>query len=231
MLFVQVSVWKALYGVNDNFNASLSEVLTYTFLSSVLLLRLRLYPGQQIGKSVYTGTLGTDMLKPVSLMLLHTGNEAGRMAFSLVTYSLPVLFLAHLLYGILPPASPGALCAFLVTCLLGMVIFVLFNAIVGYSAFWLLNNWFMPWFERALIMLLGGTTVPIWFYPDGLEAVSRYLPFKYIGFVPISFYLNRIPPSQAGGQILVQLFWIGLLLAIERLVWRQAQKKITVQGG
>ena len=231
LLLVQASVWTALYAQGQQRSATLREALTFVVLSNFVLYAIRLYPGRRIGDSVYSGELGVDMLRPVNLMALHTGNEIGRRLFSLLTASLPVAVVALLAYGLLPPASPMALAYFLLTGLLGVVVFLLFDAIVGYSAFWLMNNWFMPWFERALITLFGGTIIPLWFYPAQLADVAAFLPFKYIGYMSIDLYLGRVAAAEGWRVVAVQLLWIAVLWGIERLVWRAAQQKITVQGG
>ncbi len=231
LLFVQASVWTALYAQGQRQGTSLSQAITYMVLTNFILNVLRINPGRRIGQSVYSGDLGADMLRPINLMLLHTGNELGRMLFSLAFGSVPIVALAAAVYGLLPPAGPAALALFLTTGALGAVIFLLFDTIVGYSAFWLMNNWYMPWFERALITLLGGTIVPLWFYPKALTDIAAYLPFQYISYMPVDLYLGRVDPAQGWRVMAVQLLWIGILWALERLVWRVAQRKITVQGG
>lgn len=231
LLFVQASVWTALYAQGQYQGTTLAQAITYMVLTNFILNVLRIGPGRRIGQSVYSGDLGADMLRPVNLMLLHTGNELGRMFFGLMFGSLPIVLLAMAVYGLLPPAGAAALALFLLTGLLGAVIFLLFDTVVGYSAFWLMNNWYMPWFERALITLFGGTIVPLWFYPKALVDVAAYLPFKYISYMSMDLYLGRVDPAQGWRVVAVQLMWIAVLWALERVVWRAAQRKITVQGG
>ena len=231
LLGVQASVWMALYAQGQYAGSTLAQAITYMVLTNFVLNTLRINPGRRIGQAVYSGDLGADMLRPINLMLLHTGNELGRMLFSLLFGSLPIVVLALAVYGLLPPAGIAALGMFLLTGLLGAVIYVLFDTIVGYSAFWLMNNWYMTWFERALITLFGGTIVPLWFYPKVLTDMAAWLPFKYISYMSLDLYLGRTDAAQGWQVAAVQLLWIAGLWALERLVWSRAQRRITVQGG
>ena len=231
LLVVQASVWQALFQHCSYQGTTLSQSITYTILSTVLLQKMQINPGQSIGQSVYSGDLGSNMLRPMNLLLLSTCNEAGKMIFSLLTYTIPTMIIANVIYGILPPIGIGAFVSFLISACFGLILFTLFDSIVGYSAFWLLNNWYMPWFESALLALFGGTIVPFWFYPQWLICITKFLPFQYFFAIPINFYLGKLSESYIWQIAGMQLMWIALFWGIERLVWHAAQNKIMIQGG
>lgn len=231
LLVVQASVWQALYKQGAHSGATLSDSITYIVLSTVVLQKLQMCPGETVGLSVYNGDLGIDMIRPVSLLMLHICNQAGKAMFSALTYTMPTLIIACVIYGVQPPAGIGAFFAFLLTSALGLILYMLFDSVIGYSAFWLMNNWYMAQFERAFIVLFGGTIVPFWFYPAALTNISRWLPFQYFVAVPINFYLGKIQSSLLIHNVLIQLLWIAVFLASERLIWKAAQQKIMVQGG
>ncbi len=205
--------------------------MTYMVITSTLLQVLDLKIGTAIGRTVYDGSIGQDMLKPTSLQAQHAANELGGALFHAVAYALPLLLVAVVCYDLLLPASGAAFGVFLVSAALGRVIAALINCIIGYSAFWLMNNWFMSYFEKALMVLFGGTLVPMWFYPAWLNEVSAYLPFKYVNYLSLDLYLGRVPSQEIPAMLGMQVLWIAVLLLIERAVWHAAQRRITVQGG
>lgn len=49
--------------------------------------------------------------------------------------------------------------------------------------------------------------------------------------VPLSLYVGRIVPADAGRYVLVQVVWIVLLAVVLRLFWRRADRQVVVQGG
>ncbi len=230
-LFFQICLWFALYQSGRTGVSTLAETLTYLVFSSILLPTLQLGIGRQIGDAVYSGDLGSAMLRPISLQRFYMLRELGGAAFHLCTVVVPVLYLATRFFDFLPPAGLPALLAFLATAVLGAVIYNLYDIILGYSAFWLMTTWYMPWFKRVVFQMFGGVMIPLWFYPKILVSIAAYLPFQHIVYTPIELYLGRMPAESVFSVLALQLLWIALLWLIERLVWRLAQKKITVQGG
>ncbi|MDR3123717.1 MAG: hypothetical protein LBU16_08075 [Treponema sp.] len=81
------------------------------------------------------------------------------------------------------------------------------------------------------MFFFGGAIVPLWFYPTGLQNISRYLPFRYISFEAIDFYLGKAPLGQAGQSLVIALFWCLILSAVSQALWTLARKKLTVNGG
>lgn len=231
LLAFQICLWNALYQSGHQNTSSLSETLTYLVLSTIVLQVFRFDMGRMIGEAVYSGEVAVDLLRPVSLQVQNVSRSMGDACFRMLTETAPTLLLASLAVHLQPPAGGHAFFVFVLTALLGTVIYNLFDCIVGYSAFWFLNNWYMPWFKRALFTVFGGVAIPLWFYPQVLRSIAAYLPFQHIGFTPIEIYLGRIAPSGFLRVIGIQCLWIGLLFLLERFVWRLAQKKILIQGG
>lgn len=73
--------------------------------------------------------------------------------------------------------------------------------------------------------------VPIWFYPEFLKSVSYWLPFRYMTFEPINIFLMKTSVEQAWVPILAALLWLVVLSLADKLIWRAAAKKLTVNGG
>ena len=89
--------------------------------------------------------------------------------------------------------------------------------------------------KRAVILLLSGGLLPLTFFPDWWTSISHYLPFEYIRFVPINIYLGKYTFAAAGFDnlvvvLLVQVFWVVLLLVACKLFWRVAFKKFSGAG-
>lgn len=73
--------------------------------------------------------------------------------------------------------------------------------------------------------------MPLWFYPEALNEVSRFLPFRYIAFEPVNFFLERTPLNQVWDILLMGILWLVLLTVLDQIMWRLAIQKITVNGG
>lgn len=231
LLFIQSEVWYALFKQGKQVEATLGEAITYMILSSILLKRIQLYPGHALSKSISNGEIALELNKPISLILFYTAQEAGKAFFRFVVTAIPMFVFSLSFFAFLPPINFTYFVLFLITSVLGLVILVLFDCILGYSSFWVMNNWYIPRIESALFIFFGGTTVPLWFYPQWILNICNVLPFRYITYDVINIYLGRITVSGVLKVIFIQIFWILLLWIFERMIWMKATKKIIIQGG
>jgi ABC-2 type transport system permease protein len=135
------------------------------------------------------------------------------------------------MYGFSPPAEPWMVLFLVVAVINGSLRLFYFRYLLGLVSFWLIHNPFIDWYFITVESLFSGNVVPIWFYPAWLAALSRFLPFRYFIFEPVSVYLGKTPASEAGTVLLMQFIWLGLFVGIERLIWSRAHKKLIIQGG
>ena len=231
MLVARYALWAALFATGNAQDATLSETMTFFVVTDVLMIWMASYYGDTIGADIKSGDIAQRLIRPFPYHLqLVAGFHAGALC-NTVTRALPMLLAAIFFVGIMPPVSVVAFGFFLVSLVLGGIIYALIDLIISYTAFWLTEYWYLSWFKSALFMLFGGVMLPIWFYPSWLQALCLVLPFQYSIFAPISIYLGRIPVSNFGIILVMQVLWIALLYACERALWRMAQHKIVVQGG
>jgi len=117
--------------------------------------------------------------------------------------------------------------ALLLALLLNFFIFL----IVSVSAFWLTE---VERFFHALqiaIMVASGGVFPITVFGNTYVAVSRFLPFQYTSFFPISVMTGALPIAAILNGMFVQLVWIVLLAALTNIVWRAGLKRYVAAGG
>jgi ABC-2 type transport system permease protein len=57
------------------------------------------------------------------------------------------------------------------------------------------------------------------------------LPFKCIYAIPLTIYISKLSPNETMNGIVLQVFWLALLVLLGRFVWRRAYSHLTVQGG
>jgi len=231
ILAARYALWVALFATGNATQSSLIETMTYFVLCDIIRLWLASSYGNDIGDDIRTGDIAQRLVKPCSYHLLLVASFHASSITLTITRALPMLFVALVFIGLLAPVSVFAFVFFILSVMLGAVIYSLVDLIISYTAFWLTDYWYLSWFKRSLFTLFGGLALPIWFYPDWLANICNYLPFQYTMFQPLAIYLGRVHPDQIIYTFIIQLFWIGILLLAERTVWRFATKKLTVQGG
>ena len=231
MLGARYALWLALFETGNATNTSLTETMTYFVVADMVMIWLAASYGNTIGSDIKSGELAQKIIRPFSYHFQLVTEFHASAVTATFTRSVPIFAVAVIFIGLLPPASLRAFFIFILSALLGGVIFSLIDLIVSYSAFWQQEYWYIPWFRRALFTIFGGTMLPLWFYPDWLLAICNVLPFQYAIFGPMEIYLGRVYGGEVGGLLAMQLMWIVLLFGLERVIWLRAQYKLVVQGG
>lgn len=230
MIVAEAEIWKALYGGAVFHGTTVTDTITYVVLQA-LLNCLCIDLGNEIGMDYYQGLIGQRMIFPVSYKLFDYFSSLGRRLPDLLFYVLPMAIICVCFYGFSVPANLWMIPIFLLSMLLGCIISTLISTILGYTAFWLRNNWYIRFLRGALYTLLGGTFIPMWFFPQWLVDIASYSPFYYSTYAPLSIYLERVQGLEIAIALLSQCVWIVVLLGLEAIIWRRAQRKLVVFGG
>ena len=231
VLFVQYCLWKTLIGSGLRPDIKLAQMITYIAINEVIGALTRGDFANELGVSIQDGSVAMHFLRPASYQLYLFSSFMGRNCYRLFTSSLPAVIICAVLVGLPPPASFIHFWLFIVHTMMGIVIIFELIYITGMLAFWTQRTWFLSWYVSALSAFFGGTIVPLWFYPRILNRLSAFLPFRYISFEGINYFLGKAPASAAGLSISMAMLWVFALFFIGQLLWRQAQKKITINGG
>lgn len=232
-VFFRIAIWIAVYrGVSAVDGVSLPEMITYAVLAGTVLGAWewgRLIQGLDV--AISKGDIAVFLLRPLRYPLYLLASECGNLLFRLLAVVLPIVLSVGYSYGLLPPASTSHALLFLPFWLLSFLLLFLLTLLFGLSAFWLMTAFSLEWLLQALLTLLSGSFVPLWFFPESWQAALRYLPFAWVGFHPVSVYLGKLSPEQALAQLGLGIAWALVLGALSAWLWHRATLRISVQGG
>ncbi len=229
-LFIMKSVWTALYAQNAApAGVSLPAIITYTAVALLMSIILEIDGTRLIQTRVREGTIATDLMKPINLVLFFFSDGVGQTLLH-AALLIPALILSLLIVHIDVP-GPAALAAFALSFVLGYVVNFLLNFTMNAIAFWTLETFAIQLMVRWVSDLLGGQIVPLIFFPAGLQNVVLALPFAAIYSTPLLIYLGNIGPSQYAAALGLQAMWALAFAAVSAGIWRAAQRHIVIQGG
>ena len=79
--------------------------------------------------------------------------------------------------------------------------------------------------------ILSGLVLPIPFFPNVLQKISNFLPYRYVSDFPFRLYVGNISLQEGIKGIIIQIIWIIILILIGKLITKKALKKVVIQGG
>ncbi|MFW0120866.1 ABC-2 family transporter protein [Rothia sp. CCM 9419] len=81
----------------------------------------------------------------------------------------------------------------------------------------------------SVIALLGGSIIPLDFYPSYIQDVVKFMPFKYIYYEPTAILIGV--NDYSGEGLLISGFWCLLLSLISLFLLKFLRKRIVFNGG
>ncbi len=224
--------WKALYkdgGTAGGVNVE--SMLVYIIMSSVLSVLLITNVEKRIEQSVQKGTVATDMMKPVSLFGIYFAEDIGTIIALILQNILPILLIGSLLIKVPKMTDLHDLPLFVLSVLLSFFINWFLAALFGMMAFSAVNIDALIQVKKHLIRLISGSIIPLWFFPDPIANVLKFLPFPYIYQLPLSIYIGRGTRAEIFTGMEIQLAWAVVLFLVFLFAQKQITRKVMVQGG
>jgi ABC-2 type transport system permease protein len=214
---------------------SLPQLTTYIWLQQAFLAFIALwFRDNELFQLITTGNIAYELCRPSGLYGFWYAKLLAQRLSAATLRCFPILIAA----GFLPPAyrlqAPPDLARFLlflVVLLLGLLVLVAISMLLHISVFITLS-------PAGSIILFGitgeffaGMIIPIPLMPEWLQRVAYALPFRLAADFPFRVYNGHIPTEEAAAGIVIQLIWLGALIALGRFLMNRAMRRLVVQGG
>ena len=171
------------------------------------------------------------MMKPVSLFGIYFAEDIGTIIALILQNILPILLIGSLLIKVPKMADLRDLPLFVLSVLLSFFINWFLAALFGMMAFSAVNIDALIQVKKHLIRLISGSIIPLWFFPDPIANVLKFLPFPYIYQLPLSIYIGRGTRAEIFTGMEIQLAWAVVLFLVFLFAQKQITRKVMVQGG
>ncbi|WP_042167779.1 ABC transporter permease [Paenibacillus gorillae] len=233
IMLASVFLWQTAYGggIGNVQSLSLQDLTTYTILSIILSSMFVCDVQNTIYYKIREGQIVTDFYRPIPLLACYLADDIGGSLSSLANKALPLIVFASLFFGIPWPSFLLNFLLFIPSCLLSYGILWLLSALVGLIAFWVMELGNMGMVKDSIVRVLSGSIVPLWFFPESVQTVSKFLPFQYTYQTPLGIYIGNIGTKEALTALAVQAVWVILLFLLLAAGWKRTKKKTLIQGG
>lgn len=230
--FVRASVLMAAVHANSGFGGyDRGTIGAYTWLSQGLLGAIAFWTLPDIVERIRTGDVAIDFLRPIDIQFAHLAEYLGRALCTLLPRGVPSILIGTLTFGLAFPTTASTYVLGAISLLIAIVLSFLSMFAVSLAGFWLIETRGL----RALHMICGtflaGLFAPIHLFPGWLRAVAYATPFPSMLQWPIDVLSGRTSGLAAVGIVVVQCFWLAVLVGLGQLLLRAGRHKLEVQGG
>jgi ABC-2 type transport system permease protein len=227
-LIIFSHLWKIVVARADGIHFNPDQLLWYITLNEWVLIAL---PEIQLDMEhdLRSGRLAYLLPKPISYLGGKIAEGIGTLFLNLTVLGI-VGFLFSWLWSGYPPFSFLTLC---ISIFLGYVagfVALIFQVLIGLSAFWLREVAPFNWIWEKLLFVFGGLILPLSTYPLWMQKIAAWTPFSCILgtrsalALDASFYHITV--------VITSLFgWALVGLALTLVTYRRGLRILNIEGG
>lgn len=229
---LRASVMIALYGARRQVSGiSLEDAIIYTGISQAIIAYLSLFGWYEIIRSIYSGQIAADLLKPMPYFNFWMAQDFGRALVNLIMRGLPIILFYAVLFDISYPMQPGQWLALLLSLLLAWMVSFAWRFLINLPAYWVPDAVGIARLGFTLSWFLSGFLMPLRFFPEWFSRLCYLTPFPYLVNTPIEIYLGLHTPAEMLRLLLAQTAWFVVLMGLGQWVLRRGVHRLVIQGG
>ncbi|MFD9794163.1 ABC transporter permease [Streptomyces sp. NPDC059070] len=233
LIGLQAALWTAVYsGAGDDTPAgwlSLRQTMVYAAAGTIWVLCLpNLGLARQLETKIRDGRITTELLLPMGFLSQWFSAAVGRSLGITALVGLPAAAVGGAL--LLPfDISIGYVLQLALTSAIAFVILFNLSYMTGLSAFFIRRVEGLNEVREALLLLLGGSMMPLSLYPAPLRDAVVWTPFAHGFYTPLGTLVKD--PFVDTRLIVIGLVWSVLLTAASALCTRGSLRKLVIAGG
>ena len=233
---MEILVFRAFYAVNPAaFPMTFEATASYIWLQQAFLAVFAAWLLEpEIFDCIVDGNVAYELCRPVNIYdMWFARSMASRLSRAMLR-CIPILLVAPLLpepYGISPPPSGGCFCAFLFMLVHSFLVSVAFYMWIYVLTFYTISPMGLRIMVGSVVEFLSGGGIPLPFFPEKIQRFLEVLPFASMQNVPLRVYSGSMTPAKMQEAILLQLFWLVMLVIVGRAMCARAVRHVTLQGG
>jgi ABC-2 type transport system permease protein len=229
---LRTAVLVALYGSQGEVNQlSLQGAITYVAISQAMIAFLYIFGTYDLMATVYSGSIGADLLKPLHLVTSWMARDLGRSLVNLVGRGVILVALFSLVYPVQLPQRLWQWLAFGLALTLGWLVSFAWRFLVNLSSFWSADARGIARVAYTISQLLSGFIMPLRLYPDWFSQLCKLTPFPALFNTATEIFLGLLSGRELWLALLNQVAWLVALAALTLWLYRAGVRRLVIQGG
>lgn len=231
IMFIYLMLWRNIYGQKGGSigGLTINKMIWYLVITELVNLS-RTDIHNQVNEDVKTGNIAYLLNKPYNYVLYCFSYFIGEIGIKLLTNGIVGLVIGLLYVGPLQGFNfvyvPFMLLSLLVGCMIHFFIYI----VLALTSFWFEENSAFFWIYSKLVFTLGGMLMPVDLFPKWLQAITKYLPFVYVTYIPAKLTVD-FSFSRFLVQFPIQLLYLIFFFIIALAMYRKGARNLNVNGG
>lgn len=232
-LILSVYLWKNIFEASGKTiinGYNFDRIVLYYIVTTIIFKVQQSGIIGTISNEIYNGTLNKFLLYPINFFLFKISTFLGNAIIYLFQLGI-ILYLYYNFYSdsAFKPDIYFSL-FFVLTIILGGILYFYMNAICELIAFWADNIWSLGVMLRMSTAFFAGVMVPISFFPGWALKLLKYSPYPYLIDLPMKIFFQNTTYDQLLRGIIAQISWIFIFAIISKLIWIKGRYKYTGVG-
>jgi len=229
---LRAAVLLALFQVKPVVNGmTQADGLTFVAFSQALIAFLFIFGTYDVMNTVYTGSIGADLARPMDLFFYWMARDFGASLVNLVVRGVVLVAVFSMFYPVVMPATLGQWALGVFSLLLGWGVNYAFRFLVNLTAFWTPDARGIGRAAFTMLMMFSGFLMPMRLYPDWFSRLVSLTPFPSTFNTPMEIFMGLLEGPAVIPALLTQVGWLVALWLLARLVLRRGLSKLVIQGG
>jgi ABC-2 type transport system permease protein len=229
---LKASVLVAFYAGSTSVNGlSMNGAITFVGFSQAMIPFLKVFGSSELMRTVYTGKVGSDLLKPVHPYIYWLANDLGDALVNLVGRGILFLVVFRIFFPLDLPQSIQGWLFFGISLALGWLVCFALRFLANLTAFWSPDARGIIRMIFALVQTMSGFLIPLRLFPDWFRQICEMTPFASIINAPMEVYLGILQGTDLLKALAIQGFWFIGLTGLCLWALQAGMKRLVVQGG
>ena len=229
-MFMVMSAWLTLIEDGNIPNMTKGDFVIYYIGLSFVRRLTGVWIIWDIDREIRHGLLSPKLLKPLHPIHFEFARTFASKPLEVIVLS-PLIIGALLFFpSIAFSTSWVTLFSFVCSVLLALLIEFYIQWNIGLLSIWITqatsvyNLWMIGRF------LFGGYALPIYLFPQKVFELIQWLPFRYVLSFPVEIITGQTEGINIFQGILIQLYWLAILVLISYLIWKKGSRYYSAVG-
>lgn len=230
--WLRVSVLLALYNGRSTVEGiTVSGLYAYVALTQAVITYLAFFGWGDLMNSVYTGEVGTDLLKPMNYFRYWMAQDAGRALVGFLLRGVVIMLLFSLAFPMTYPKSLGQWLALAVAIILSWLVSFTYRFLLNLAAFWTPNAKGIGRFGYVICWFFSGFLMPLRLFPDWVQTLANWTPFPHMLNTVVEIYIGTLQGTAVWQALFLQAIWALGLAIVGQLLLKTAVRRLVILGG